>query len=104
MSFRLITDGDWAFADADVVEMAGQDFESESRSFRGYAGEAGNSDPFSVSWPRGCESVERRNAGRHGELLMGKVPSKIGALAQISTPLTHEMFHLWVPNGLCPRR
>jgi predicted metalloprotease with PDZ domain len=31
---------------------------------------------------------------------MGKLPSKIGALAQISTPLTHELFHLWVPNAL----
>src|SRR5205807_1591093 len=33
-------------------------------------------------------------------LLMGKFPSKIGALAQLSTPVTHEFFHLWVPNGL----
>jgi predicted metalloprotease with PDZ domain len=33
-------------------------------------------------------------------LLMGKLPSKVGALAQLSTPLTHELLHLWVPNGL----
>src|SRR4029450_8749150 len=33
-------------------------------------------------------------------LLIGKLPSKVGALAQLSTPLTHELFHLWVPNGL----
>src|SRR5256714_7111637 len=38
--------------------------------------------------------------GRTVTLLMGKLPSKVSALAQLSTPLTHELFHLWVPNGL----
>src|SRR2546423_6061479 len=33
-------------------------------------------------------------------LLSGNLPSKVGALAQLSTPLIHELFHLWVPNGL----
>jgi len=33
-------------------------------------------------------------------LLMGKIPSKVAALVRLSTPLTHELFHLWVPNGL----
>ena len=33
-------------------------------------------------------------------LLTGNLPSKVGALAQLSTPLTHELFHLWVPNAL----
>ncbi len=28
------------------------------------------------------------------------MPSKTAALAQLSTPVTHEFFHLWVPNGL----
>ncbi len=31
---------------------------------------------------------------------MGKLPSKTGALAQLSTPVTHEFFHLWIPNAL----
>src|SRR5437764_14658054 len=33
-------------------------------------------------------------------LLTGNLPSKVGALAQLSVPLTHELFHLWVPNAL----
>src|SRR5207237_8469510 len=33
-------------------------------------------------------------------LLTGNLPSKVCALAQLSTPLTHELFHLWVPNRL----
>jgi predicted metalloprotease with PDZ domain len=31
---------------------------------------------------------------------MGELPSKVGALAQLSAPLTHELFHLWIPNAL----
>jgi predicted metalloprotease with PDZ domain len=33
-------------------------------------------------------------------LLSGQAPSRTAALAQLSVPLTHELFHLWVPNGL----
>jgi predicted metalloprotease with PDZ domain len=33
-------------------------------------------------------------------LLTGKLPSKVAALAQLSSPLTHEFLHFWVPNGL----
>jgi predicted metalloprotease with PDZ domain len=33
-------------------------------------------------------------------LLSGRSPSKTAALAQLSVPLSHELFHLWVPNGL----
>jgi predicted metalloprotease with PDZ domain len=28
------------------------------------------------------------------------LPSKIAALAQLNFPLAHELFHLWIPNGL----
>jgi len=31
---------------------------------------------------------------------MGNLPSKTAALSQLSVPLTHELFHLWVPNAL----
>jgi predicted metalloprotease with PDZ domain len=31
---------------------------------------------------------------------MGKLTSKTAALSQLSVPLTHELFHLWVPNAL----
>jgi predicted metalloprotease with PDZ domain len=31
---------------------------------------------------------------------MNAAPSKVAALAQLQLALTHELFHLWVPNGL----
>ncbi len=54
--------------------------------------------PFPQSTAPTSWSAETRGATI--KLLLGKLPSKVGALAQISTPLTHEFFHLWVPNGL----
>jgi predicted metalloprotease with PDZ domain len=33
-------------------------------------------------------------------LLSGRAPSKVAALSRLSVPLTHELFHLWVPNAL----
>jgi predicted metalloprotease with PDZ domain len=33
-------------------------------------------------------------------LLSGRLPSKLAAKAQLDGALTHELFHLWVPNGL----
>jgi hypothetical protein len=33
-------------------------------------------------------------------LLMGQTPSRVGALAQLGNALTHETFHLWIPNGV----
>jgi predicted metalloprotease with PDZ domain len=44
--------------------------------------------------------MERGNARRYRYASDGQIAFKIGALAQISTPLTHELFHLWVPNAL----
>jgi len=32
--------------------------------------------------------------------MMGKLPSKVASMAQLSVPLTHEFLHFWVPNGL----
>ena len=33
-------------------------------------------------------------------LVSGRLPSRLAARAQLDGALTHELFHLWVPNGL----
>src|ERR1051325_7112468 len=54
--------------------------------------------PFPRPAPPTLWTAETR--GATVTLLNGNLPSKVGALAQLSTPLTHELFHLWVPNAL----
>lgn len=48
-------------------------------------------------------SADRWSAQTRGcavTILMGKQPSRVGALSQLGNALTHEMFHLWIPNSL----
>jgi len=54
--------------------------------------------PFPQTVTASKWSAETR--GSTVTLLMGKLPSKTAALLQLSVPLTHELFHLWVPNAL----
>jgi hypothetical protein len=100
MGLRLVTDGDWAFSDGEVIKMA-VDVIKMQRDIFGSAPTNGAMlilIPFPQ--PVGSDRWSAETRGRTVTLLMGRLPSKIGALGQLSTPLTHELFHLWVPNGL----
>jgi hypothetical protein len=96
----LVTEGTWAFSDQDVLTMV-------TRILKEYVSRVGtNAGPrialmlshFPVSV--GAERWSAETRGRTVTLLSGQFPSKLAGLAQLSTPLTHELFHLWVPNGL----
>ncbi|MFN2577425.1 MAG: hypothetical protein ABR607_07005 [Pyrinomonadaceae bacterium] len=100
MSFSVVTDGDWAFADHDVLELAGKVLKAHGDLFGAMPVRQASLIlfPFPQTVDPNQWSAETRDSTV--TLLMGKLPSKIGALAELSTPLTHEFFHLWVPNGL----
>lgn len=100
MSFRFITDGEWAFADGDVVEMAGRILKAHREVFGAMPAKQGTLILFPFPGPAGANQWSAETRDATVTLLLGKLPSKIGALAQISTPLTHELFHMWVPNAL----
>src|SRR5574341_1060589 len=96
--FKVLTDGDWAFSGEEVLDTVAKIVKLHSEagpvpcgqvtlalaSFSGIA-----ADNWSAE-TRGCTVT----------LLMGKVPSKTAALAQLGNALTHELFHLWIPNGV----
>lgn len=92
--------GDWPFADREAVEIVGQIFNEHARSFGGAPG--GNSTLIIAPHPRPSAasqwSAEAR--GRTVTLLIGRAPTRQSALARLAGPLAHELFHLWVPNGL----
>ncbi len=96
---NLIIQGEWAFTDAEAMDLAAKVFAAHQDVF-GAAPK--QSTLILLSYPQQVRpdnwSAETR--GSTVTLLMGKLPSKVGALAQLSTPLTHELFHLWVPNQL----
>jgi predicted metalloprotease with PDZ domain len=100
MTLRLVADGEWAFADSDALEMAGNVLKAHREVFGAMPSKQGTLIliPFPQTVAASKWSAETR--GSTVALLMGKLPSKTAALSQLSVPLTHELFHLWVPNAL----
>ena len=100
MLFNLVTDGEWAFADHEALELAGKVLKAHREVFGAMPARQGSLILFPFPQAVGASQWSAETRRSTVTLLMGKLPSKIGALAQLSTPVTHEFFHLWVPNGL----
>ncbi len=99
MAFNLIADGDWAFTDSEASELAAKVL----KAHRDVCGSMPAKQSTLIVLPFQGLLTDRWSAETRGStvtLLMGKIPSKVAALVRLSTPLTHELFHLWVPNGL----
>ncbi|HYE66634.1 MAG TPA: hypothetical protein VD966_13685, partial [Pyrinomonadaceae bacterium] len=100
METAFVTGGDWAFSDEDVASTAASILKDHLRTMGGAA--RARMMLMLTPFPRPV-SAERWSAETRGAtvmLLSGRFPSRTAALAQLSAPLTHELFHLWVPNGL----
>jgi hypothetical protein len=96
----LVTEGTWAFSDQEVMSTI-------TRILKEYTSRLdANTVPRAtvlLSHFPGSVGAERWSAETRGStvtLLSGESPSKIAGLSQLSMPLTHELFHLWVPNGI----
>ena len=96
----LVTEGTWAFSDQEVMAIV-------VRILREYVTRVGSSPGSRVAillshFPSsvGAQRWSAETRGSTVTLLSGESPSNVAGLAQLSTPLTHEIFHFWVPNGL----
>src|SRR6266849_1701569 len=100
MTLRLVADGEWAFADGEALKLGADVLKIHREVFGAKPSTQGTLIllPFPQPAPASKWSAETR--GSTVTLLMGKVPSKTAALSQLSVPLTHELFHFWVPNAL----
>jgi predicted metalloprotease with PDZ domain len=100
MTLKLVTAGDWVFSDSDALELAGRVIKAHGDVFGAAPSRQSRLIlfPFPQGGPADKWSAETR--GSSVTLLIGKLPSKVAALAQLSVPLTHELLHFWVPNGL----
>jgi len=100
MTLRLVTDGEWAFTDGEAIKMGADVLKAERELFGAVPSKQGTLIlmPFPQTVAANKWSAETR--GSTVTLLMGKLPSKVAAQAQLSVPLAHEFFHFWVPNGL----
>ncbi|HYX41038.1 MAG TPA: hypothetical protein VE821_05040, partial [Pyrinomonadaceae bacterium] len=99
-TFTLASAGDWAFADEDATHIV-QDILREHERATGVAPRPA-ALVIVAPFPREVRPQEWSAETRGGTVVMlvGREAGKTAALAQLSQPLAHELFHLWVPNGL----
>jgi hypothetical protein len=100
LTLNFVTNGDWAFSDSDVLQLAQQVFKAHRETFGLFPGKTATFILFPFPLAVGASQWSAETRGTTVTLIMGKLPSRVAALAQLSTPVTHEFFHLWIPNAL----
>ena len=98
--FKLLVEGAWAFSDEEAMDTLLKVIRLHS--------EIGALPCTQVTlvlstFPAGATLANTWSAETRGcnvLVLMGQTPSRVGALAQLGNALTHEVFHLWIPNGV----
>lgn len=100
MEFAFVTAGEWAFTDEEAAEMAAGILKEHAATFGGAAHPRVMLALAQFPRPAGADRWSAETRGATVTLLAGKSPSKTAALAQLSFPLAHELFHLWIPNGV----
>jgi hypothetical protein len=100
LEFAFVTTGQWAFDDEDASEAVEEILVEHSKitGIRPRGRALIVLTPFPTNTGANMWSAETR--GRTVFFLSGRLPSATAALAQLNVPLTHELFHLWVPNAL----
>jgi predicted metalloprotease with PDZ domain len=100
MEFLFATAGDWTFSDDDVARVAAKVLKEHTK----HVGRNldGRSVLMLASLPGvfGAEHWGAETRGSNIVLLLGKNSSRGVLLGKIGVVLTHELFHLWVPNAL----
>jgi predicted metalloprotease with PDZ domain len=100
MQLTFLTEGDWAFTDASAANLAADILKEYSALMGGPPRAAAIVMLAPFPSPVAAERWSAETRGGTVVFLAGRYPSRTAALAQLSTPLTHELFHLWVPNAL----
>ena len=100
MEFGFVAAGDWFFQDENAKNLAVQILNDHTSVYGGVP--TNKSMLVFLPFPRqfGATRWSAETRGRTVVYLSGKMPSNLSALIQMSLPLAHELFHLWLPNGL----
>ncbi|MFL6331764.1 MAG: hypothetical protein ACJ754_00305 [Pyrinomonadaceae bacterium] len=101
LRYALVTAGDWAFTEGEAADSAAEILKLHQETVGGVPRQS----PTVLLLPlpqagAGGNLWSAETRGSMVVLVSGRLPSKLAARAQLDGALTHELFHLWVPNGL----
>lgn len=100
LELTLVTSGQWALSTAELADLAKSIVEIHANAIGSIPAERALLILSPFPRPESAQRWSAETRGRTVVLLSGQQPAKTAALVQLSLPLTHELFHLWVPNGL----
>ncbi len=97
---RLAISGEWLFSDEDAAAMA-QEIFAEYRKIFG-SDPAANATIAIGKFPAATNSGswEAETRGRNVTVISSDMPFKTQSLQRLHEQLRHEIFHLWLPNGV----
>jgi predicted metalloprotease with PDZ domain len=99
-SVSIVTSSQWPFSDADVLKIAGKIIEGYSK----LTGAALKRDSVLMLIPfpgeGGPERWSAETRDNNVVLLLGRQAKRNKVLTKLGIVLSHELFHLWVPNSL----
>lgn len=100
VNLSVTASGTWSFTDQDAADMARDVVRYHQRT-------VDDKRPLHTMLivspypaPQTSDRWSAETRGRTVVLLAGRVPARVPALGTLSVSLTHEFFHLWIPNGV----
>ena len=99
-SFALVTAGEWAFTDGEAAQSIEEILDIYNDVTRAVPARASAVVLLPSPRPVPGNVWVAETRGSTVVLVSGSLPSKLAAKAQLDGALTHELFHLWVPNAL----
>lgn len=101
LAFTLVTAGEWAFNEEEAADSVEEILKLHQETLSGSPRPSPNVLLLPLPQPgAGGNLWNAETRGATVVLVSGRLPSKLAAKAQLDGALTHELFHLWVPNGL----
>ncbi|MBX7055299.1 MAG: hypothetical protein K1X36_10115 [Pyrinomonadaceae bacterium] len=99
-TINVTLSGEWLFADADAAGMTAAIFDAYGRQFGRLTNEPRRIfiGKFPAQSRIGAWEAETR--GRSVTILSADMPFKAQSVQRLHEQLRHEIFHLWVPNGV----
>jgi len=99
-TLNLVTSGEWPFSDEDVAKMAGEIYGEYSKIYGKSPLETSQITILKFPSGVGHGIWEAETRGRNVTIMSADMPFKTQSLQRLHEQMRHEIFHLWLPNGV----
>jgi predicted metalloprotease with PDZ domain len=103
-AINICTHGEWHFTDYEVTNFARQIYAELSENvFREPSAKDANVNIFRFPQTTSPGQWQAETRGKYLTIVSSDMPFKTQSLQRLHEQLRHEMFHLWLPNGVSLR-